>query len=169
MTFGVSKLKTLFLSQNLWELVDKGYKEEDEELRLKENRKRDSKALILLQQDVSEAIFSRIVAVTTSHQAWAILQKGFQGTSKVITFKLQSLQQDFETMQMKNSENVQVYITRMMMVINQMRIFGDTITDLTVVAKFLRSLSTKFDNVVAAIEESKDLTQLTIDELSGSL
>lgn len=69
---------------------------------------------------------------------------------------------------MKHNEAVQEFISRMA-IINQMRKFGDPITDQTVVAKVLRSLTSYFDHVIAAIEESKDLTQLSIDELSGSL
>jgi hypothetical protein len=37
------------------------------------------------------------------------------------------------------------------------------------VEKILRSLTDNFKNVVCAIEESKDLTKLTVDELAGSL
>lgn len=37
------------------------------------------------------------------------------------------------------------------------------------VAKILRSLSSKFNHVVAAIEESKDLSTYSMDKLSGSL
>ena len=46
---------------------------------------------------------------------------------------------------------------------------GDKVTDQTMEAKILRSLTLKFDHVVAAIEVSKDLTIVTTDELSGSL
>lgn len=54
-------------------------------------------------------------------------------------------------------------------VVNQMKMHGDPISHQTIVAKVLRSLTTQFDHVVATIEESKDLTTLTLDELSGSL
>lgn len=50
-----------------------------------------------------------------------------------------------------------------------MKVFGDNINDQIVVSKMLRNLTPQFYHVVAAIEESKDLTRLTIDELSGYL
>ena len=38
-----------------------------------------------------------------------------------------------------------------------------------VVEKILRSLTDDFENIVCAIEESKDLTTLSVEELAGSL
>lgn len=54
-------------------------------------------------------------------------------------------------------------------IVNLMKSYGEKITDETVVAKVLRSLINKFEHVVAAIEESKDLSDYTFDELMGSL
>ena len=41
--------------------------------------------------------------------------------------------------------------------------------DVKIVEKILRSLTDKFNFVVCSIEESKDLDQLTVDELQASL
>jgi len=47
-----------------------------------------------------------------------------------------------------------------MTVVNELKIYGEDIKDQTVVEKVLKSLSTKFDVVVVAIEEAKDLESL---------
>ena len=83
------KMKTLFISQDLWELVEKGYTEEGVSAKvLRDHRKRDAKALFFIQQAVDETIFSRIEAATKSKEVWDLLRKRFQGTSKVKNFKL---------------------------------------------------------------------------------
>ena len=46
---------------------------------------------------------------------------------------------------------------------------GEAISDARVVDKILQSLTDDFENVVCTIEESKDLSVLTIDELASSL
>ena len=130
---------TLFKSQDLWDLVENGFTDLDEENRLKYNRK-DSKVLFFIQQVVHESIFSRIASATTSKQAWKILQTKFQGSSKVIVVKLQTLRHGFETLIMKSNESVQDYLSRVMAIISQMRSYGDHI----IVEFFLRSLTPKF-------------------------
>ena len=56
-----------------------------------------------------------------------------------------------------------------MTVVNQLKIYGEDIKYRIVIEKVPRSFSTKFDVVVAAIEEAKDLEKLTVDELTGPL
>ncbi|KAA3475373.1 UBN2 domain-containing protein [Gossypium australe] len=44
------KMKTLFKSQELWDLVENRYPDDDGEAKLRENQKRDNKALFFIQQ-----------------------------------------------------------------------------------------------------------------------
>lgn len=67
------KMKMLFKSQDLWDLVENGYTDPDEETRLKENNKKDSKALFFIQQAIHGIVFSKIVAPTIAKEAWTIL------------------------------------------------------------------------------------------------
>ena len=41
-------MKTLFKSQDLWDLIENEYADLDDEIRLRENRKKDSKALFFI-------------------------------------------------------------------------------------------------------------------------
>ncbi|KAK3034955.1 hypothetical protein RJ639_032355 [Escallonia herrerae] len=52
---------------------------------------------------------------------------------------------------------------------NKIRSYGDTIEDKKIFQKILRNLPMKFDDVMAAIEESKNLNELTLVELMSSL
>ena len=70
---------------------------------------------------------------------------------------------------MNESEDVSTYITRVQTVANQLKRNGEALTDARVVEKILRSLTEKFENVVCAIEESRNLGEMTVDDLAGSL
>lgn len=163
------KMKTLFKSQELWDLVENGYSEIDEEAKLRENKKRDSKALFYIQQAIDDTIFSKIASASTAKEAWTILRTSFHGSSTVIQVKLQTLHREFQTMGMKKNESVQEYMTKVAAVVNQMRSYGEEVPERMVVSQVLTTLTDKFDHIVAAIEESKDLSTYSFDELMGSL
>lgn len=61
---------------------------------------------------------------------------------------------------MKKGEYVQDYLSGVSAIINLMKAYGEKITNETVVAKVLRSLTNKFEHVVAAIKYPR--TYLTI-------
>ena len=86
-----------------------------------------------------------------------------------MTVKLQFLRRDFKTLLMTNGESIADFLSRAMAIVSQMCTYGEKISDETIVAKVLRSLTPKFDHVVATIEEAKDLSTLSVDELMGSL
>jgi hypothetical protein len=67
---------------------------------LRENRKKNSKALFFIQQAMHDSIFPILDATTKSKEAWDVLQQTYQGTNKVKVVKLQSLRREFETLYM---------------------------------------------------------------------
>lgn len=56
-----------------------------------------------------------------------------------------------------------------MIVANDMRNLGEEMSDTKIVEKILRTLVERFMYVVCAIEESKDIKELSVDELQSSL
>lgn len=165
-------MKTLFKSQELWDLVENGFEDTqptEPSQQLRESRKKDSKALFMIQQALDDDIFPRISAATTSNEAWEILQQEYLGDRKVVAVKLQTLRRDFENLSMQKTESVQDYMSRVSALVNLMRSYGERLSSESVVSKVLRSLIGKFDYVVAAIEESNDLSELSFDALMSSL
>ncbi|KAK2979121.1 hypothetical protein RJ640_021124 [Escallonia rubra] len=132
---------------------------------LRESRKKDKKSLFLIFQGVDESTFEKISDAKTSKDAWEILHKSLQGVEKAKKVRLQSLRAEFETLKMQSSKNINDYVTRLKTVANEMKRNGETLDDVRVMEKLLHSLTRKFDYVVTVIEESKDLSQISIDEL----
>ncbi|XP_024965805.1 uncharacterized protein LOC112506007 [Cynara cardunculus var. scolymus] len=70
---------------------------------------------------------------------------------------------------MKVGESISDYFGRVMNVNNDMRNCGEDLKDVKIIEKILRTLSKNYNFVVCSIEESKDIDQLSVDELQSSL
>ena len=96
---------------------------------LKENEIKDAKALAHIHNALVYSISLRIIRVSIAKEGWAILQEEFQGTAQVRLIKLNNLRREFENLKMKDDESVKDYSSKVMEVVNQMKIYGDTIVD----------------------------------------
>ncbi|XP_070039868.1 uncharacterized protein [Nicotiana tomentosiformis] len=114
-------------------------------------------------------MFEKMTDATTTKEAWEILQNSLEGVDNVRKVKLQTLRADFEVLKIKESESISDYFSKVKTLINQLRRHGKDIEDVRVVEKILRTLTPKFDFVVCAIEESRDLDSMTVEKLEGSL
>jgi hypothetical protein len=97
------------------------------------------------------------------------MAKKFQGFTRVKRAQLQALRREFEMLRMKEEESVNDYFSRVLAIVNKMKIQGETMEERIVVEKILRSMAGKFNYVVCAIDECKNVETLQIDELQGSL
>jgi hypothetical protein len=83
--------------------------------------------------------------------------------------KLQTHRRQFESLKMKDEENVAAYFLRVDEIVNTIRGLGEKVEEPMIVQKVLRSLPLIFDAKVSSIEEMKDLEKLMMDELHGIL
>ncbi|XP_058192064.1 uncharacterized protein LOC131309447 [Rhododendron vialii] len=173
-------MKMLLGYQDLWDLVENGFeqpssKEDEDKLTegqkvlLKQMRNKDKKALFQIYQAIDESSYEKISSATMSKEAWDILQNANRGIDKTIRMRLQVLRHEFEPSQMKDDKTIVEYFTRTMVIVNQIRRYGGNLDNVCVVEKILRSLNGKFEYMVPAVEESKDTSTMTIDQLMATL
>lgn len=170
-------MENFFRSKNLWSTIEIGVVEPSTTTtltatltqQLEEAKKNDHKVKHFLYQCIDRVIFEQILDRSTSKIIWESMKKKFGGNDRVKKSLLQKLRRDFEILEMKESETVEEYFTRVLGVTNQMRSNGEVMNDAKVVEKILRTLSEKFMYVVVSIEESKEIESISLDELQSSL
>ncbi|XP_021995970.1 uncharacterized protein LOC110893158 [Helianthus annuus] len=169
------QVKVLLESQELWNVVNEGIRElgtnptEEAISTHRDAVKKDKRALYILFQSVSETIFERIALATSSKEAWNILHKSYRGENRVKTIKLQSLRCEVDSLKMREGESIEDYFNRTILIVNQLRMNEESISEQRIVEKILRSLTRNYESVVITVEETKNLENISTEELMGIL
>ncbi|KAK2415952.1 gag-protease polyprotein [Trifolium repens] len=127
------------------------------------------KAIYALFNGVDTSVFKLIKNCVSAKDAWEILQKCYEGTTKVKQSKIQHLTSKFEALRMKDDESIQDFHLSLLDIANSIEALGEIISDEKLSRKLLRSLPKRFDMKVTAIEEAHDISTMKMDELVGSL
>lgn len=166
-------MENLLRSKEWWNLIEEGITEPprgtvlngQQRSDLAELKLKDLKVKNYLFAAIDKGILKQILQKSSSKELWDSMKAKFQGNERVQSAQLQRMRRDFEILEMKNGESVKEYFARVMVVANDMRNLGEDMPDAKVVEKVLRTLSERFTYIVCAIEESKDIKKLSIDEL----
>ncbi|XP_059068920.1 uncharacterized protein LOC131859326 [Cryptomeria japonica] len=113
--------------------------------------------------------FTKVMHCKSAKEIWNKLKGIYEGDEKVREAKLQSLRMKYESLKMKEDEDIAAYFLRVDEIVNAIIALGEEVEDTLLDRKLLRTLTMKFDPKVSAIEEMKDLKTLTKDELFGIL
>ncbi|KAI9177638.1 hypothetical protein LWI28_017655 [Acer negundo] len=130
---------------------------------------KDLKVKNYLFQAIDRTILETILNKETAKAIWDSMRQKYQGSTKVKRAQLQALRREFEILSMKESEKVNEYFARTLTIANKMKAHGERMEQSMIIEKILRSMTLKFNYVVCSIEESNDLSIMTIDELQSSL
>jgi len=132
-------------------------------------QKKDGKAMFFMHQSVSNEIFEKIMHYESAKETWEALEKLYFGDGKLKKVRLQALRRQYEVLTMEEEETISQYFDKVMNLSDQMARNGETITDFMKVEKVLRTLAPRFDHILVALEESKDLDSMKIEELKASI
>ncbi|GJW21496.1 putative RNA-directed DNA polymerase [Tanacetum coccineum] len=170
-------MENFLRAKQVWNLIDPGIREptvgiaqsEAEKKKLEELRVKDLQVKHYLYQAIDRVTFEQIMDRKTSKSVWDSMKQRFAGNERVKKSMLQKLRRDFEVLEMKNGESIPDYFGRVLTISNQIRSNGESITDVKIVEKILRTLTEKYMYVVVSIEESRDIEKMSIEELQSTL
>nr|GEZ48820.1 DUF4219 domain-containing protein/UBN2 domain-containing protein [Tanacetum cinerariifolium] len=105
----------------------------------------------------------------TTKEIWDTLLITHQGNSQVKDNKIDLLVQQYEQFTIPKEESIDNGFARFNTIINSLKAPDEGFSSKNYVRKFLRALHPKWRAKVTAVEESKDLTSLSLDELIRNL
>ncbi|XP_022876707.1 uncharacterized protein LOC111394889 [Olea europaea var. sylvestris] len=123
-----------------------------------------SKALHALYMAVFPEEFRRVSMCELAKEVWDILETTHQGTHAVKSSKLQMLATRFEEIRRRDNEMFDVVYASLNDMVNLSFNLGEKILEPKIVRKILRSLPECFRPKVTAIEESKDIDTIKVEE-----
>jgi hypothetical protein len=128
-----------------------------------------SKSRHVILASLAPTISSKVMGCSTVKEVWDKIKSIYEGDPKVKQVKLQQHRAEFENLKMNEKEDIATFFLRVDEVVNSIRGLGEELDESLVVQNVLRSLLFKYDAEVSAIEETRDLTKMTMDELHGTL
>ncbi|GJU57283.1 zf-CCHC domain-containing protein [Tanacetum coccineum] len=113
--------------------------------------------------------YERIFMCNMAKEIWKTLLITNQGNSQVKDNKIDLLVQQYEQFVISEDEYIDSAFARFNTIITSLKALDEGYSSKNYVRKFLRALHPKWRAKVTTIEESKDLTSLSLDELIGNL
>ncbi|GJV21803.1 hypothetical protein Tco_0764834 [Tanacetum coccineum] len=113
--------------------------------------------------------YERIFMCNMAKEIWKTLLITHQGNSQVKNNKIDLLVQQYERFVISEVESIDSAFARFNTIITSLKALDEGYSSKNYVRKFLRALYPKWREKVMTIEESKDLTSLSIDKLIRNL
>ncbi|GKD50691.1 hypothetical protein Tco_1279667 [Tanacetum coccineum] len=136
---------------------------------LKKKLAKNNEAKMVIYNALPRKEYERIFMCKTAKEIWDTLLITHQGNSQVKDNKIDLLVQQYEQFMIPEEESIDNAFARFNTIITSLKALDEGFSSKNYVRKFLRALHPKWRAKVTAIEESKDLTSLSLDELIGNL
>ncbi|GJU91815.1 zf-CCHC domain-containing protein [Tanacetum coccineum] len=143
------------------------FEQQDDDL--KKKLAKNNEAKMVLYNALPKKEYERIFMCKTAKDIWQSLLITHQGNSQVKDNKIDLLVQQYEQFTILEEESIDSGFARFNTIITSLKALDEGFSSKNYVRKFLRALHPKWRAKVTAIEESKDLSSLALDELISNL
>ncbi|GJT98443.1 zf-CCHC domain-containing protein [Tanacetum coccineum] len=136
---------------------------------LKKKLAKNNEAKMVIYNALPRKEYERIFMCQTAKEIWDTLLITHQGNNQVKANKIDLLVQQYEQFTIPEEESIDNAFAKFNTIITSLKALDEGFSSKNCVRKFLRALHPKWRAKVTAIEESKNLTTLPLDELIGNL
>nr|GEY00175.1 DUF4219 domain-containing protein/UBN2 domain-containing protein [Tanacetum cinerariifolium] len=136
---------------------------------LKKRLAKNSESKMVIYNTLPRKEYERIFMCNTAKEILKTLLITHHGNSQVKDNKIDLLVRQYEQFVISKDESIDSAFARFSTIITSLKALDEGYSSKNYVRKFLRALHPKWRAKVMAIEDSKDLTSLSLDELIGNL
>ncbi|GKD09540.1 hypothetical protein Tco_1189225 [Tanacetum coccineum] len=136
---------------------------------LKRRLAKNNEAKMVIYNALPRKEYERIFMSNTAKDIWKTLLITYQGNNQVKDNKIDLLVQQYEQFVISEDESIDGAFARFNTIITSLKALDEGYSSKNYIRKFLRALHPNWRAKVKAIEESKDLASLSLDELIGNL
>ncbi|CAN1142556.1 Retrovirus-related Pol polyprotein from transposon TNT 1-94 [Linum perenne] len=133
------------------------------------NVQKNAQAMNLMYCALGREEFNRVSSCKSAKEIWDKLCVTYEGTNLVKSSRINMLKHEFELFQMNAGESIRDMCDRFQNIVNKLEALGKIYENEDLVRKILWSLPKQWRPKITAIEESKNLADINLDELYGSL
>ncbi|XP_049399763.1 uncharacterized protein LOC125863810 [Solanum stenotomum] len=109
------------------------------------------------------------MSLKSAKAIWDYLKAEYEGDDRIKGLQVLNLIRDFELQKIKESKTIKEYSDRLMIIANRVRLLGSEFKYSCIVEKILVTVPERFEATITTLENTKDLSKITLAKLLNSL
>jgi hypothetical protein len=152
-------MKLKLQARDLWDVIEYGDGDFHD----------DRTALDAICSAVPSEMISALAVKETATEAWEAIRTLRLGDERRRAVTAQSLRAEYETLKLRDGEPIEDFALWFTGIVQRLGDLGDPEPDTKAVNKFLRIVRPRYKQLVISMEDFVDLSQLSIEEITGTL
>ncbi|RVW68935.1 Copia protein [Vitis vinifera] len=107
--------------------------------------------------------------IDSAAEIWEYLKEEYKGDERIKNMQVMNLIREFEMKKMRESDAVKDYAAQLLSIADKVRLLGKEFSNEKIVQKILVTLPEKYEATISSLENSKDLSTISLTELLHSL